>query len=290
MLLIDILRHLHARGYAPEYRRPGRAFLSWAARDDGAELIARFQRYHDLPDTGRISDELISRITAPRCGHPDRLAITGPKSAWALTALTYWQQISYPGVDPADLAADYALAVQRVTSVCGLTVTLADSAAAANIIAGSGPIDGAWNVLALSELPPPQNVQLTLKQKFDVAETALTRDQRQAMIAHEFCHALGLGHAPPGSGALMEPALTSFKAPQAWDTAELLARYPLPADGGGGPGGTPGPAPPTAIGGGNVPVIGTGSIVTSRQAGAQYTVTLDGPGKYLILIVPAPPE
>ncbi len=289
MLLIDVLRHIHARGHAPEFPSFGAAFLAWATRDMGRALISRYQQYRGLPVTGVVTPEVEAMVTAPRCGHPDILAVTGGESAWGITKLAYWQEIAYPGIDPDELASDYALAVERVTAVCGLSVIPAAAVSSAQIVAGSAPIDGPWNVLALSELPPPRNVSLTLKQKYDVAEVALTRTQRQAMMAHEFCHALGLGHAPPGSGALMEPVLSDIAMPQAWDIRELLARYPMTGDPGPdpGPGPSPGPSPvPPPLAG--VPVTGTGSIVTTRQAGAQYTVGLDAAGKYLILVVPMP--
>jgi hypothetical protein len=285
MLLIDVLRHLHARGHIPEHRRFGRRCLAWAAQDGGLALIRRYQRYQRLPETGVVTGELEARLTAPRCGHPDIMAVTaGSHSAWGTNTLTYWQEIVYPGVDPAELAADYALAVSRVTAVCGLTVSPAASAEGASIIARSRPIDGPWYVLALSELPPPGNTSLTLKQEFDVAETGLTRAQRQAMMAHEFCHCLGLGHCDPGSGNLMEPSLSHINSPQAWDTKELLARYPLTAPTDSVPGPViPAPRPPHL---GGVPVEGNGSIVTTVQAGARYNVELDGPGRYLIMVVP----
>jgi hypothetical protein len=204
----------------------------------------------------------------------------GAESAWGISSLAYWQEIRYPNVDPTELAADYALAISRITDVCGLTIGPAPSASAAQVVAVSGNIDGPWNVLALSELPPPGNERLTLNQRFDLAEIGLTRAQRQAMMCHEFCHCLGLGHAPPNSGALMAPTLGSVASPQSWDIAELQSRYGpprgyLPAHPEEGP----------AFSGDPLPVIGSGSIVTTTQHGAQWTVTLDAPGKYMILVV-----
>jgi hypothetical protein len=198
--------------------------------------------------------------------------------------LAYWQEIRYPNVDPAELAADYALSISRITDVCGLTIGPAPSASAAQVIAVSGNIDGPWNVLALSELPPPGNERLTLNQRFDISEIGLSRAQRQAMMCHEFCHCLGLGHAPPNSGALMAPVLGSVASPQAWDIAELQSRYGPPRAGGKPPV-EEGPAFP----GVPVPVTGTGSIITSTTHGAQWTVTLDAPGRYMILVVTLEP-
>ncbi len=283
----SVLHQLRARGHMPEYDQYGPQYqvLSVPEPELVQDAIRRFQKFYGLPETGVLTPETEAQLVAPRCGHPDMMAVV-QESAWGITDLTYWQQVAYPGVDPEELAADYALAVARVAAVCGVNVGLAPSSSAANIVAVSGNIDGPWNVLALSELPPPGNTHLVLNQRFDPAEVALTRTQRQAMMAHEFCHCLGLGHAPPGSGALMEPVLGTITTPQAWDTRELLARYPMTGEPSPGPGpGLPPESPPPLAG---VPVTGTGSIVTTRQAGAQYTVGLDAAGKYMILVVPLP--
>jgi hypothetical protein len=275
---VDIIRQLRSRGHVPEYDEYGPAFRALAVPDPelAKDLIKRFQRFYSLPETGIMTPETEAQLMAPRCGQPDMLAVT-QASGWGITDLCYWQDIQYPGVDPDELAYDYDLAVQRVTEVCGINATRAASASVAHILAVSGRIDGPWNVLALSELPPPGNITLTLNQKFDPAEIALTRAQRQAMMAHEFCHCLGLGHAPPGSGALMEPVLHTVATPQAWDRRELLARYPLtaPTD----------PDPEPAYG---TPVTSTSLVVTTVQAGAKFTIGLDGPGKYVITVVPLP--
>ncbi len=293
MLLIDALRHLWERGHCPEHKVFGPEFLAWATRDMGKALIERYQQYQGLPITGVLTAETEARLTAPRCGHPDILAVSG-QSAWAIKELAYWQEVSYPGVTPAELETDFALAVSRITAVCGLTMTPAASINSAHIKSGSGPIDGPWNVLALSELPPPNNVTLAMKQKYDVAETGLTRDQRQAMMAHELGHALGLGHAPPGIGALMEPVLGSFVAPQAWDTAQLQERYGVPGyqpPPGRPPARPPNPPtnPPVAPPVLPIAVTGTGEIIQTVKWGTQYTVVLGAPGRYMVMLVPLPP-
>ncbi len=285
MLLGEALRHLHARGYGNDATGGARGLLSVPVNP--RDLLARYQRYQGLPETGVLTPETEERLAAPRCGHPDVMAIT-QESAWGITELAYWQEIRYPNVDPDELAADYALAVQRVTAVCGLTVTAAPSASAAQVVAESGNIDGPWNVLALSELPPPGNERLVLNQRFDVAEIGLTRAQRQAMLAHEFCHCLGLGHAPPTSGALMTPMLASVLGPQAWDIAELQRRYgppvptptptpspvPVPVP--------PAPSPPTLPG----PAVDSILVIIPKVGQYQYTFGFDKPGSYLLLIVP----
>src|SRR5262249_9086084 len=140
---------------------------------------------------------------------------------------------------------EYAEAVRRVTAACGLSILPAKSAVDAQVVAVSGSIDGEWNTLALTELPPPDAPRgFVSHQTFDSAEVGLVSDQRIACMAHELCHALGLGHAVPGSGNLMEPVLSQIGSPQAGDTAELQARYGPPgATSPAIPAPTPTPAP-----------------------------------------------
>ena len=245
---IDAIRRLHRLGHAPEYPDSDQRFLEWCIRDLGQELISRYQQWHKIPVCGKMTEETRLHLEAPRCGHADIMTITS-ESAWAVRSLSYWQQIIYPGVDQAEIAEDYAEAIRRLTAVCGVEITQTLNQAAAQIRARSGPIDGAWNVLALTELPPmAAGPSTVLNQKFDIAEVLLTKDQRIAMMCHEAGHFLGLGHAPPGTGALMEPILGVISSPQAWDIAELQQQataHPSPRRRPPPPAPTPPPGAPT---------------------------------------------
>jgi hypothetical protein len=292
--LFDLARKLHKLGLAPEFPTVDQTFLAWVLKDMGTELITRYQELHHLPITGKPSAEVVAHAQLPRCGHPDRMADSA-ESRWAVDALKYFQQIVYPGVDPAEVAADYAAAIASMAAVCGIQITAAVDPGAAQVLALSGPIDGEWNILALTELPTPDaQAGLVLHQTFDIAEVGLTKEQRIAMMAHECGHFLGLGHALPGTGALMEPILGSITTPQAWDTDQLQQRYGAPAASPTGqPPATPAsPVPPTTAPASPAPPTQAGPAVSSvvvmvPQAGSfQYNFAFDTPGSYLILIVP----
>ncbi len=286
---VDAVRRLHKLGHAPEYPDSDARFLEWCIKDLGQELISRYQQWHRIPVCGKMTPETLMHLEAPRCGHADVMAITS-ESCWSIRSLTYWQQIIYPGVDQAEIAEDYAEAIRRLTAVCGLEITSVTNQAAAHIRARSGPIDGAWNVLALTELPPPSaTTDTVLNQKFDIAEVSLTKEQRIAMMCHEAGHFLGLGHAPPGTGALMEPILSTISAPQAWDIAELQERYGPPQQAPVSP--TPGPGPglppvipaaPSAPG----PDVSTVMMRIPAPGSYHYIFTFDEPGNYLVVITP----
>jgi hypothetical protein len=188
-----------------------------------------------------------------RCAHPEALTASG---RWGLNTLTYWQTIAFPNVDPNKVAAIYAQACTQWSDVCALGFAPATSQAVAHVQAVSGPIDGQWNVLALSELPPTNNFGGILHQTFDQAEF-LSDGEILACMCHEMGHVLGLGHS--GTGNLMAPVLDpGITAPQPQDIAAIQALYgppqavpappPLPPPG-------PVPMPPGPAGGPSTPQI-----------------------------------
>lgn len=293
MRLLEIVKLLHQLGHAPEYANISDDFLSHCAAGFYSELIRRYQRYHGLEVSGDPDPLTIAHLERPRCAHPDRMELGSSSSKWGIKSLTYYQTIDYPGVPAAEIAADYAEAWHRMTAVCGLTATRALDPTKAQILAVSAPIDGPFNILAMSELPQNNaGVGTVLHQTYDIAEVSLTRAQRVAMMAHEIGHALGLDHAAPGSGNLMAPVLSSIDRPQAGDVAELVSRYGPPATQPTAPPATtpdpsptPSPAPPVGA-----PTAGPDAstvLLTAGQAGDyQYRFHFPKPGVYMLVIVP----
>jgi hypothetical protein len=300
--LLEILHRLRDLGHAPEFPVAEVPFVQWVVETGGRELLRRYQEFHRLPATGEASPETLAEVEKPRCGCPDVMAFVGVP-CWAPRTLTYQQTITFEGVAPGQVAAEYAEAAARIAAVCGIALAPAPLGAAAHIRATSAPIDGPWNVLALSELPPPNAPASTvLRQTFDVAEAHLGMNQRISMMCHELCHCLGLGHAPVGTGALMEPTLGAIDRPQPWDIRELQARYgPPPAVPAPIPPAIPIPAPPAIPAGfpaaapAGPAATGPGPAVTSigvavPAAGTyRFDLSFDRAGTYLLLIVePAP--
>jgi hypothetical protein len=162
-----------------------------------------------------------------RCHHPESLALSADQAKWGQKRLRIYEAISYAGVNGQRVLANYMGAARMLEAVCGIKFEWAPIPALAEIVATSGPIDGPWNVLALSELPNSPDFMGRLHQTFDQAEQ-LDDNLMVAMMAHELCHCLGLGHLPAGN--LMAPVLDpSITTPQPGDIAELQARYGPPA-------------------------------------------------------------
>jgi hypothetical protein len=279
--LLDAARRLRELGHAPEFADGDNGFFEWVLKDLGQQLITRYQTYHGLAATGKLDAETEEHLEICRCQFPDRMAVTA-ESRWAETGLCYFLEFTHRVIDSDELAADYAEAIRRIMAVCGVEISRTQDPARAQVLAGSGPIDGPWNVLALTELPPPgATVGTVLHQKFDIAELALTREQRIGVMTHEACHFLGLGHALPGVAALMAPGLGAITTPQAWDIAELQARY--------GP-----PRPPVATLPGMIPGrfeehearhIETLAVDVPETGPFEYIVKFDGPGRYVLVVV-----
>lgn len=128
------------------------------------------------------------------------------------------------------------------SGVCGIQLSVVDTPNGANIYCQSGRIDGPNGVLGQSYLPCGSAPTDQLAQLLDDGER-WTEDFLERVWLHELGHAIGLDHAPQGSGAVMEPYLTRLIEPQAWDVQQAQARYGAPKPKTPPPSPTPAPTP-----------------------------------------------
>jgi hypothetical protein len=161
------------------------------------------------------------------CNVPqDVLEEAGAQCKWPMAEISLFQDIQLPGLTAVEIQRVWQQCCELWNGVGRLPLHMAPSAGHANILSLAGRIDGPNGVLGQSYLPCG-NVGRTsqLGQLYDNGERwNLGFLQRVAL--HEIGHALGLGHAPRGSGAVMEPILTNFTVPQQWDAREIDSRYP----------------------------------------------------------------
>lgn len=193
--------------------------------DQTAEAVRRFQAFAGLPVTGTVDDATAERMNQPRCGNPDegplaRFVTSGRK--WATTNLRYAFQNFTADISSGDatLAVEQAFAVWAAYTPLRFT-RVAMSAGPEIIIRfvggdhGDGsPFDGASGVLAHAfypSVPPAPPTAIMGDSHFDEAETWSVAVPVPAggidlvtVAAHEFGHALGLGHSAV-TGALMAP-------------------------------------------------------------------------------------
>jgi predicted Zn-dependent protease len=164
------------------------------------------------------------------CGTPSREIAAGSIAKWPMDRVTYYESIEIPGLTRDQVAAAYDRAAQQWSEVAGVEFARVEDPAKANIVATSGPIDGAYGVLAYSELPYGAQATSVMHQMFDDSEPWSTEgfDMFVACMCHEIGHALGLEHIP-NAGALMDPYIVPGRvAPQPPDIAAMRALYGPP--------------------------------------------------------------
>lgn len=193
------------------------------------------------------------------------LAEVGSECRWPMAEIAVFQRLQLGSASPADCQRVWSQCCELWNSVGRLALHLAPSADQANILSDSGRIDGPMGVLGQSYLPCGNiSANSQLAQLYDNGEN-WNLDFLLRVALHEIGHALGLPHAPRGSGAVMEPYLTAFTKPQAWDIAQINSRYP------GGPIAIPKPEPGPDDPAGDV--FGKGVIIN-----------IPSPGNYLFRI------
>ena len=166
------------------------------------------------------------------CAHPDTLRLGERECKWAQMPVSWTAVGTIPGVSADDFKAAAALAWSTWARHSGVKLVYTENTRTANVIIDPGVIDRSGQVLAWSELPCSGQKQL--KQLYDTMEAwslELTAPRGKIslplVIIHEAGHALGLGHGPVGN--IMAPTLNSSLSDlQAWDVAEIQARYGRP--------------------------------------------------------------
>lgn len=174
---------------------------------------------------------------------------------WPLGHRLTWSvrsDIRVTGFTKNDIADIFSETWKLWDAVSGISIQFTASPADANVLILSRAIDGAKNVLAEAELPPP-GIQPTAQLRLWLDEgekwvNALNAPPNAIDVfrvgLHEGGHSLGLGHQNDGSiPAIMAPFIGQIRSLQPSDVKEIQLRYglekppaPVPPPGGGGDG------------------------------------------------------
>lgn len=190
-----------------------------------AEAVKRFQEFANLPVTGEVDTATAEKMNQPRCANLDSPGVadfTTSGRRWATNNLRYAFQNYTPDIPNSAIvtaieqafalwAAHTPLRFTRVAMSAGPEIVI-------RFVAGNhgdgAPFDGPGHVLAHAfypSVPPAPVTPIMGDAHFDEAETWTVNVPTGAgkidlvtVAAHEFGHALGLGHSSV-SGALMAP-------------------------------------------------------------------------------------
>ena len=183
---------------------------------EGTErALRKFQAFNGLPTTGVLDQATLEQMNKRRCGNPDvgEFVLSGRK--WNKNNLTYGFQEFTPDLSPAEVRAAISTAFNYWAAVTVLSFTEVAMTANPDIIIrfvtgdhGDGsPFDGGGGVLAHAFYP--EQGAISGDSHFDEAETwsinlPPSGFDLYTVAAHEFGHALGLGHSTVND-ALMAP-------------------------------------------------------------------------------------
>ena len=242
----DVLRNLFAAGWFADSGWDSVKELTLGS-DATRRAVEGYRVFHGLEGSG-VDDDLVTQLMRPRCALPDLIRSEEAGLAqWdrRLASVNCAQDVA--SLNPLASDVERNLYVQALTEwnkVCGIKLRLVGAYGSANINSGVGPTSG--GVLAYSYLPGVNaGAGTKLSQVYGRSINWSPHLLLQVFI-HEVGHAIGLDHGP--SGSLMQPTASgSILKPQAWDIAQVYARYGNP-EAGSDPSpipGAPPPVPPT---------------------------------------------
>jgi predicted Zn-dependent protease len=228
--------------------RAVRAAAAAPAADEGeyddatVKAVCDYQRFHNLPITGKLDQATVAQMSMPRCGCPEipqasaSASFVAQGNRWNKNNLTFRFLNFTPDLTQQEVRTAITGALGLWSAITPLTFTEVATPSDFEIrfVAGDhgdgSSFDGAGNVLAHAFFPPPNGGDIAGDAHFDEAEVWTvnlppTGFDLMTVAAHEFGHSLCLNHSAV-AGSLMFPSYSGphrFLSPD--DVAGIQSIY-----------------------------------------------------------------
>ncbi|XP_074648489.1 matrix metalloproteinase-19-like [Tubulanus polymorphus] len=194
--IVDPEQYLQSYGYLAKSETGQHSPITWKG------AIRKFQRFANVPETGRLDEATLSKMEAPRCGVADVRGYALPIVSWSRRCIS-WKLINHtPDMSVEEQKMAITRGINYWTTVTNIFFTEVGAHEPADLTISFGrgnhektcnPFDGPGGVLAHAYYP--EDGRLHFDDDEFWTEGGHDGTNLRIVTFHEMGHALGLGHS-----------------------------------------------------------------------------------------------